>query len=79
MVLEEKLTFFHVLIFGKIRTENVFEDILERKRAFLDSKIRKLNKSKNQDFSNGFGKKIEMFTSFLLLAKSASTMCLTMF
>ena len=79
MVLEEKLKFFKVLIFGKIRTENVFEDILERKRAFLDSKIRKLNKSKNQDFSNGFGKKIEMFPSFLLLAKSASTMCLTMF
>ena len=30
----KKLKFFHVLIFGKIRQENVFEDILRRKKAF---------------------------------------------
>ena len=31
----------------------MFGDILERKKPFLDSKIRKLKKSKNQDFSKG--------------------------
>ena len=29
--------FFHLLIFGKIRQENVFETILGRENAFLDS------------------------------------------
>ena len=41
------------LFLGKIRQENVFEDILRRKKAFSDSKIKKLKKSKNQDFSKG--------------------------
>ena len=60
MVMVKNLKFFHVFIFGKIRQENAFDDILERKKAFLDSKIKKLKKSKNQDFSkgvlHGFGK-----------------------
>ena len=52
MVLVKNLKFFHVFISGKIRQENVFEDILgKKKKAFLDSKIRKLKKSKNRDFS----------------------------
>ena len=44
---------FSFFIFGKIRQENLFDDTLERKKAFLDSKIKKLKKSKNQDFSKG--------------------------
>ena len=54
----------------------MFDDILERKKAFLDSKIRKLKKSNNHDFSKGvspwFGQKFGIFFMFLFLAKSAS-------
>ena len=53
MVLVKSLKFFHVFIFGKIRQENVFDDILERKKAFSDSKIKTSKKVKNQDFSKG--------------------------
>ena len=53
MVSVKNLKFFHDFVFVKIRQENVFEDFLERKKAFSDSKIRKLKKSKNQDFSKG--------------------------
>ena len=42
-----------LLFFVKIRQESVFKDILGRKKAFSDCKIRKLKKSKNRDFSNG--------------------------
>ena len=37
--------------------ENVFVDILEKKKAFLDSKITKLKKLKNLVFFHGFGLK----------------------
>ena len=54
----------------------MFDDILERKKGFLDSKMRKLKKSKNHDFSKGvspwFGEKVGIFLMFLFLAKSAS-------
>ena len=53
MVLVKNWKFFHDFIFVKIRQEKVFEDILGRKKAFSDSKIRKLKKSKNRDFSKG--------------------------
>ena len=53
VVLIKNLKFSHVFIFGKIRQENVFDNILERNKAFLDSKIKQLKKSKNQDFSTG--------------------------
>ena len=36
---------------NKNSRQNVFDDILERKKVFLESKIRKLKKSKNGDFS----------------------------
>ena len=42
MTLVKNLKFFHVFIVGQISQQNVFDDILERKNAFLDSKIRKL-------------------------------------
>ena len=38
MVLVKNLKLFHLSIFGKIRQENVFDNILERKKAFLDYK-----------------------------------------
>ena len=38
------LKFFHVFVLGKIRQENVFHDILERKNAFVDYKNKKLKK-----------------------------------
>ena len=45
--------------------------MLERKEEFLESKIRKLKKSKNQDFSkgvivHGFGKNFEIFPCFYI-------------
>ena len=52
--LVKNLKFFPCfLIFGKINQQNVFDVILESQKAFLDYKIGKLKKSKNQDFSQG--------------------------
>ena len=53
MVLIKNLKIFHLFIFGKIREESVFDDILERKKAFLDYKKEKVKKVKNWDFSKG--------------------------
>ena len=53
MVLVKNLKIFHLFIFGKMREENVFDDILERKKAFLDYKKEKVKKVKNWDFSKG--------------------------
>ena len=54
MVLIKKLKFFHLFIFGKMRKETVFDNILERKKkAVLYYKKQKVNKSKNWHFSKG--------------------------
>ena len=53
MVFGQKFGIFHLFIFGKIRDKNVFDDILERKQAFLDYKKKKVKKVKNWDFSKG--------------------------
>ena len=53
MVLVKNLKIFPFFIFGKIREENVFDDILARKKAFLDYKKEKVKKVKNWDFSKG--------------------------
>ena len=53
MVFVKNLKFFLVFIFGKIRQENLFDNILEGKKVFLDSKIKKLKKYKNRDFCKG--------------------------
>ena len=53
MVLIKNLKIFHLFIFGKMREENVFDDILERKKAFLDYKKQKVKTVKNWDFSKG--------------------------
>ena len=47
MVLVKNLKIFPFFIFGKIREENVFDDILERKQAFLDYKKEEVKKVKN--------------------------------
>ena len=49
MVLVKNLKIFHLFIFGKIREENVFDDILERKQAFLDYKKEEVKKVKKLD------------------------------
>ena len=53
---------------GTMRQENVFYDILERKKAFLGYKIKKFKKSKNRHFSkgltHGFGPKMPIFQTF---------------
>ena len=49
MILIKNLKFFHLSIIGKIRQENMFDDIRERKKACLD----KLKKSQNQHISKG--------------------------
>ena len=53
MVLVKNLNIFHHFIFGKIREENVFNNIVERKKAFLDYKKEKVKTVKNWDFSKG--------------------------
>ena len=62
MVLVKNLKIFHLFIFGKIREESVFDDILQRKRVFLDYKKEKVKKSKIGIFPkglvHGLGKKI---------------------
>ena len=42
MSLVKTFIFFHLFILGKIGKKNVFDNILESKKAFLDSKITKL-------------------------------------
>ena len=67
MVLVKKFKIFDLFLFGgKIDQENKFEDILERKKAFLDYKSKKLIKQiENFFFSKrpvyGFGQKTENF------------------
>ena len=54
MVLIKNLKFFHLFIFGKIRKENVFDNILEtKKKLFLYYKKQEVKKSKNWHFSKG--------------------------
>ena len=53
MVLIKNLKIFHLFIFGKMQEENVFDHILEMKKAFLDYKKEKVKTVKNWDFSKG--------------------------
>ena len=47
MVLVQKWPFFQLYFLGTIGQENVFYDILERKKTFLGYKNKKFKKSKN--------------------------------
>ena len=46
--------FSNIVFLGNIGQENVFNDILEPKNAFLSYKNKKFKKSKNWHFSKGF-------------------------
>ena len=80
----KKMAIFPISFFlGNIGQENVFYDILERKKAFLDFKNQKFKNSKIgifpkrltifQTFPNGlthgFGPKNGLFSNFLFLGK----------
>ena len=47
----QKFQFFQLFFLGIIGQENVFDDILERKNAFLSYTNKKVKKSKNGHFS----------------------------
>ena len=47
MVLAQKWPFFQLLFFRQYTQENVFNDILEPKNAFLSYKKKKFKNSKN--------------------------------
>ena len=69
MVLVKKWPFFQLFCLANIGQENVFYDILKRKKAFLGYKNKKVKKSKNWDFSkrvnSWFWSKNCNFSSFL--------------
>ena len=66
-----KIGRFPSFFLGNIGQENVFDDILERKNAFLGYKNKKFKKSKNWHFSKGvnpwFWSKNGHFSNFFLL------------
>ena len=47
MLLAQKWPFFQLYFLGNIGQENVFYDILERKRVFLEYKNKKFKNTKN--------------------------------
>ena len=59
------MAIFPTFFLGNIDPENVFYDILERKKTFLGYKNMKSKKSKNWHFSkgvtHGFGPKMAIF------------------
>ena len=65
MILIKNLKIFHLFIFGKIREENVFDHILERKKVFLDYKKEKVKKVKNWNFSVVLVKNLKIFHVFI--------------
>ena len=71
MVLVQKWPFFQLFFLGNIGQENVFYDILERKKTFLGYKNMRSKKSKNWHFSKGvnpwFSSKNGHFSKFFFL------------
>ena len=71
MVLVGKWPFFQLFFLGNIGQENVFYDILERKKSFLGYKNKKCKKSKSSHFSKGvnpwFCRKMAIFSTFCFL------------
>ena len=71
MVLVQKWPSFQLYFLGNIGQENVFYDILERKKAFLGYKNKKFKKWKNWHFSKGvnpwFWSKNGHFSNFYFL------------
>ena len=64
----KNLKLFALFSLVKIAQENVFKDILERKKAFLDCKNKKLKSQRIVIFPNGldhdFDQKFETFPCF---------------
>ena len=83
MVLVKNLKFFHLFIFGKIRQENVFDDIRERKKACLDHEKQKVKKvAESAYFQRGYSMvlvKSLKVSIFLFSTKSDTKMCLMIF
>ena len=71
MIFVQKWPSFQLFFLGNIDQEDVFYDILERKNAFLDYKLKKFKKSKNWHFSKGvdpwFWSKNGFFSNFFFL------------
>ena len=71
MVLVQKRPFFQLSFLGNIGQEDIFNDILERKNAFLSYENKKFKKSKNWHFSKGvnqwFWSKNGHFSNFFFL------------
>ena len=71
MVFVQKWPFFHLFLSGNIGQDNILNDILERKNAFLGNKKKKFKKSKNWHFSKGvnpwFWSKNGHFSTFFFL------------
>ena len=71
MVLVEKLPVFQLCVLDNVGQENIFDDILERKNAFLGYKNNKIEKSKNLHYSKGvnpwFWSKNGQFSKFSFL------------
>ena len=71
MVFVQKWPFFQLFLSGNIGKENILNDILERKNAFLGYKNKKFKKSKNCHFSKGvnpwFWSKNAHFSNFFFL------------
>ena len=65
------MAIFPTFFLGNIGQENLFYNILERKKAFLGYKNKKYKKSKNWDFSKGvnprFWSKNGHFSNFFFL------------
>ena len=70
MILAQKWLLFKLFFLGNIGQENVFNDILESKNAFLSYKKRSSNSRKIGIFSkgltHGFGPKMTIFPTFFL-------------
>ena len=74
MVLMQKWPFFQLFFLLNKGQENVFYDILERKKAFLGYKNKKFKESKNFHFSKGvnwwFWSKNDHFSNFFCLGNT---------
>ena len=70
MVLVQKCPFFQLFFLGNIGQENIVNDILERKNAFLGYKNKKFKSRKINIFpkglTHGFGPKMAIFRTFFV-------------
>ena len=65
----KKLKFFHLFIFCKISQQNVFEDILESKKAFFKSSTCSNHKEQQQAIPSFHGIHQVEFLSMLLIVQ----------